>query len=42
MTRQDLIAALWHGRDPFADPPANLRAGDLQGWRSINPYLKRR
>ncbi|WP_342108661.1 class I SAM-dependent methyltransferase [Methylobacterium sp. SI9] len=40
MTRQDLIAALWHGRDPFADPPADLRPADLQGWRSIHPYLE--
>ena len=40
MTRQDLIAALWHGRDPFAAPPADLRPGDLQGWRSIHPYLE--
>ena len=39
MTRQDLIAALWHGRDPFADPPADLRPLDLQGWRSVHPYL---
>lgn len=39
MTRQDLIAALWHGRDPFADPPEDLRALDLQGWRSVHPYL---
>ena len=40
MTRQDLIAALWHGRDPFADPPADLRPADLQGWRSVHPYLE--
>jgi SAM-dependent methyltransferase len=40
MTRQDLIAALWHGRDPFADPPADLRPLDLQGWRSVHPYLE--
>ena len=40
MTRQDLIAALWHGRDPFADPPADLRSLDLQGWRSVHPYLE--
>lgn len=40
MTRDDLIAALWHGRDPFADPPADLRPLDLQGWRSIHPYLE--
>lgn len=40
MTRADLIAALWHGRDPFADPPAALRALDLQGWRSVHPYLE--
>ncbi|MDP4023011.1 class I SAM-dependent methyltransferase [Methylobacterium sp. NEAU 140] len=39
MTRQDLIAVLWHGRDPFADPPADLRPLDLQGWRSQHPYL---
>lgn len=39
MTRQDLISALWHGRDPFADPPADLRPLDLQGWRSVHPYL---
>ncbi|MCJ2015124.1 class I SAM-dependent methyltransferase [Methylobacterium sp. J-076] len=40
MTRQDIIAALWHGRDPFADPPEALRPLDLQGWRSIHPYLE--
>ncbi|GJD35397.1 class I SAM-dependent methyltransferase [Methylobacterium aerolatum] len=40
MTRQDILAALWHGRDPFADPPGELRALDLQGWRSIHPYLE--
>ncbi|CAO4166566.1 Methyltransferase family protein [Methylorubrum aminovorans] len=39
MTRQDLIAALWHGRDPFADPPEALRPLDLQGWRSQHLYL---
>lgn len=39
MTRHDLIAALWHGRDPFADPPDALRPLDLQGWRSGHPYL---
>ncbi|MEN3212367.1 class I SAM-dependent methyltransferase [Methylorubrum populi] len=39
LTRQDLIAALWHGRDPFADPPERLRPLDLQGWRSQHPYL---
>ena len=39
MTRHDLIAALWHGRDPFADPPDGLRPLDLQGWRSGHPYL---
>lgn len=39
MNRHALIAALWHGRDPFADPPADLRPVDLQGWRSIHPYL---
>lgn len=40
MTRQDLLAALWHGRDPFADPPAQLRPLDLQGWRSHHPFLE--
>lgn len=40
MTRHDLIAALWHGRDPFADPPQALRPLDLQGWRSQHPYLE--
>lgn len=40
MTRHDLIAALWHGQDPFADPPQNLRPLDLQGWRSVHPYLE--
>ncbi len=40
MTRQDLVAALWHGRDPFADPPRALRPLDLQGWRSRHPYLE--
>ncbi|MEE7476475.1 class I SAM-dependent methyltransferase [Methylobacterium hispanicum] len=39
MTRLDLIAALWHGRDPFADPPSDLRPLDLQGWRSEHAYL---
>ncbi|MEH3147691.1 MAG: class I SAM-dependent methyltransferase [Methylobacterium frigidaeris] len=39
MTRTDIIAALWHGRDPFADPPKDLRPLDLQGWRSVHPYL---
>ncbi|MBK3400896.1 MULTISPECIES: class I SAM-dependent methyltransferase [Methylobacterium] len=40
MTRQTIIDALWHGRDPFANPPEALRALDLQGWRSIHPYLE--
>ncbi|KQQ20200.1 methyltransferase [Methylobacterium sp. Leaf122] len=40
MTRQDIIAALWHGRDPFADPPDTLRPLDMQGWRSVHPYLE--
>ena len=39
MTRQDLIAALWHGRDPFAEPPETLRLLNIQGWRSQHPYL---
>ena len=41
MTRQDLIDRLWHGRDPFADPPGALRPLDLQGWRSMHPMLAR-
>lgn len=40
MTRQDILDALWHGRDPFADPPETLRATDLQGWRSQHPFLE--
>jgi hypothetical protein len=40
VTRQDLIAALWHGQDPFANPPDTLRAPDLQGWRSDHPFLE--
>ena len=39
MTRHEILAALWHGRDPFADPPSALRALDLQGWRSDHPFL---
>ncbi|WP_298964213.1 class I SAM-dependent methyltransferase [uncultured Methylobacterium sp.] len=39
MTRQTILDALWHGRDPFADPPETLRPLDLQGWRSVHPYL---
>lgn len=39
MTRNEILAALWHGRDPFADPPEALRPLDLQGWRSIHPFL---
>ena len=39
MTRRDILDALWHGRDPFADPPAALRPRDLQGWRSRHPFL---
>ncbi len=39
MTRHEIVAALWHGRDPFADPPEALRPLDLQGWRSIHPFL---
>jgi predicted O-methyltransferase YrrM len=39
MTRQDLLAALWNGRDPFAPPPTNPRPLDLQGWRSVHPTL---
>lgn len=39
MTRQEILDALWHGRDPFAHPPADLRPLDLQGWRSHHPFL---
>lgn len=38
-TRRALVDALWHGRDPFAEPPETLRPLDLQGWRSVHPYL---
>ncbi|KQO60455.1 MULTISPECIES: class I SAM-dependent methyltransferase [unclassified Methylobacterium] len=38
-TRRAVIDALWHGRDPFANPPDDLRPLDLQGWRSVHPYL---
>lgn len=38
-TRRALLDALWHGRDPFAAPPEDLRPRDLQGWRSVHPYL---
>ena len=40
MTRRTIIDALWHGRDPFANPPETLRPLDLQGWRSVHPYLE--
>ncbi|KMO13160.1 class I SAM-dependent methyltransferase [Methylobacterium platani] len=40
MTRRTIIDALWHGRDPFANPPETLRPSDLQGWRSVHPYLE--
>jgi hypothetical protein len=40
MTRQDILAALWHGQDPFAGPPDSLRPADLQGWRSRHPFLE--
>ncbi|KQP91340.1 methyltransferase [Methylobacterium sp. Leaf113] len=38
-TRGALLDAFWHGRDPFANPPDDLRPLDLQGWRSVHPYL---
>ena len=38
-TRRALLDALWHGRDPFANPPDDLRPLDLQGWRSVHPFL---
>ncbi|MCJ2032739.1 class I SAM-dependent methyltransferase [Methylobacterium sp. J-068] len=37
--RRAIIDALWHGRDPFANPPDSLRPLDLQGWRSLHPFL---
>ncbi|MGU3329368.1 class I SAM-dependent methyltransferase [Methylobacterium mesophilicum] len=39
MTRDDILAVLWYGRDPFANPPAELRPLDLQGWRSQHVFL---
>ncbi len=39
MTRDDILAALWYGRDPFVNPPAELRPLDLQGWRSQHAFL---
>ncbi|GJE43028.1 class I SAM-dependent methyltransferase [Methylobacterium soli] len=37
--RRAIIDALWHGRDPFTNPPDSLRPPDLQGWRSLHPFL---
>ncbi|MGU3362365.1 class I SAM-dependent methyltransferase [Methylobacterium sp. M6A4_1b] len=37
--RRAIVDALWHGRDPFARPPDSLRPRDLQGWRSLHPFL---
>ena len=39
MTRDEILAALWHGQDPFANPPTTLRPLDLQGWRSQHVFL---
>lgn len=39
MTRDDLVRALWHGRDPFAGVPRQLYAVDPQGWRSEHRFL---
>ena len=41
MTRNELISAIWRGRDPFEGFPANLYRQDLQGWRSQHGLLSR-
>ncbi|MCJ2041672.1 class I SAM-dependent methyltransferase [Methylobacterium sp. J-059] len=40
MTRNEILAALWHGQDPFTNPPTTLRPLDLQGWRSQHVFLE--
>jgi hypothetical protein len=36
--RQDILARLWRGHDPFADFPRNIKT-DPQGWNSDHRYL---
>ena len=37
--RQDHLARLWHGQDPFSHFPKNLFEVDTQGWGSTHHYL---
>lgn len=37
--RDQIIAALWHGQDPFAGFPRAGHVHDAQGWKSDHPYL---
>jgi predicted O-methyltransferase YrrM len=39
--RRDILDALFFGRDPLKDFPAEKFGGDLQGWHSGHPYLSR-
>ena len=39
LSRTELIAKLWRGRDPFEGFPQHLYEVDKQGWGSQHPYL---
>jgi hypothetical protein len=39
--RDDILARLYGGADPFTDFPEHLFAFDTQGWQSQHPYLSR-
>jgi predicted O-methyltransferase YrrM len=39
--RQDIVAVLYAGQEPFAGLPAGAHKTDMQGWHSQHPYLTR-